>query len=294
MRLNNASTNNLAIYSGVKTNALGKFVKKYNLNVPELEKDVMKYRRIRLELASAVSGYEDNEIVQESKAIDSLDESRRATEFFDSKHGKIIYKLLKKNGKAFDRELVQQYLDKLENNDLKWARIMDHIASDLGLNYASYNTFGEQEGAMLDAIEKLYHQHLSPENEPTSSKSDAKADYIEGENGSNQTLKKRRYQITEGQLQKLFENIIEKDHKHFTIQSKQSHSIQENILDDTYTFEVYDGRLAKFLDFIKDNPNISVDKKKRDGHYYHVTLKNSGRFEAWNEIVTFYKSAIKI
>jgi hypothetical protein len=292
MRLNNASTNNLAIYSGVKTNALGKFVKKYNLNVPELEKDVMKYRRIRLELASAVSGYEDNEIVQESKAIDSLDESRRATEFFDSKHGKIIYKLLKKNGKAFDRDLVQQYLDQLESNDLKWARIMDLIASDLGLNYASYGTFEAQEKDMLDAIEKLYNQYQGSKNESKPFKSDTKAASNEGDNGPNEPLKRRRYQITEGQFQQLVENMLEEQYTQTPAQDFDS--IQENILDDTYTFDVYEGRLSKFLDFIKNQPNISVEKQKRDGHYIHLTLKKSGRFDAWNEIVTFYKSAIKI
>jgi hypothetical protein len=36
---------------------------------------------------------------------------------------------------------------------------MDFIASDLGLNYAIYSTFEEQERDMLDAIEKLYSQY---------------------------------------------------------------------------------------------------------------------------------------
>ena len=65
MRLNNTSTNNLAIYTGVKTNALSRFIRKYNLNVAKLENDVMRYKRIRLDLASAISGYDDNELAQD-------------------------------------------------------------------------------------------------------------------------------------------------------------------------------------------------------------------------------------
>jgi hypothetical protein len=143
------------------------------------------------------------------------------------------------------------------------------------------------------------------------------------DNGTEATIKRNRYQITEDQFQKLIESILEKNIlreqnnlsdedintskkikisivqleallNHILNPLNKSVTISENVLNDTFTFKVYEARLAKFLAFINDHPSITVHKKKRDGHYYHVTLINSGRFEAWNEIVTFYKSVIKI
>lgn len=37
MRLNNTEINNLAVYTGVKTDALSRFIRKYKLNVSEEE-----------------------------------------------------------------------------------------------------------------------------------------------------------------------------------------------------------------------------------------------------------------
>lgn len=74
----------------------------------------------------------------------------------------------------------------------------------------------------------------------------------------------------------------------------KSVSINESVLDDTYTIEVYSGLLKAFLDFLKGLPTIKMTKLKKDGHYVHLTLYNSGSFEEWKPVVEFYKEYIKI
>ncbi len=74
----------------------------------------------------------------------------------------------------------------------------------------------------------------------------------------------------------------------------QSVKINESEFSDTYTFELYSGRMKKFLDFVKTQPTISVSKMKKDGHYVYLTLANSGRFEEWEPMVKYYKEHIKI
>jgi hypothetical protein len=290
MRLNNTETNNLAIYTGVKTDALSRFIRKYNLNVAKLEKDVMKYKRIRLDLASAISGYDDNELAQDIARKYSLDESRRATEFFDSKHGKTIFNLLKRNGKVFNRELVQQYFDQLNTNDLKWNRLMDFIASDLGLNYAIYNTFEEQERDMLDAIEKLYNLYENIDDKLIISKNainEMVEKAVQPDIEIDQERKKmKRIVIDVVQFEALLNHLLNPINKSVTI--------NEGVLDDTYTFEVFSPRMKKFLDFIQQLPTISTSKLKKDGHYVYLTLRKSGSFEAWQDVVKFYKEQIKI
>ncbi len=290
MRLNNTSTNNLAIYTGVKTDALSRFIRKYNLNVTNLERDVMKYKRIRLDLAAAISGYDDNEIAQDIALKYSLHESRRATEFFESKHGKAIFNLLKRNGKLFNRELVQQYFDKLNTNDLKWSRLMDFIASDLGLNYAIYSTFEEQEREMLDAIEKLYNQYQTSDTKLIISKNainEMVEKAVKPDTEIDQERKKmKRIVIDVVQFEALLNHLLNPINK--------SVAINEGVLEDTYTFEVYSPRMKRFLDFIQGIPTITTTKLKKDGHYVYLTLTNSGRFEAWQDIVKFYKEQIKI
>jgi hypothetical protein len=274
----------------VKTNALSRFIRKYNLNVAKLENDVMRYKRIRLDLASAISGYDDNELAQDIARKYSLEESRRSTEFFDSKHGKAIYNLLKRNGKIFNRELVQQYFDKLNTNDLKWGRIMDFIASDLGLNYAIYSTFEEQERDMLDAIEKLYSQYQNVNEKLIISKNainEMVEKAIQPDIEIDQERKKmKRIVIDVVQFEALLNYLLNPINK--------SVAINEGALEDTYTFEVYSGRMKKFLDFIQGLPTITTTKLKKDGHYVYLTLTNSGRFEEWEPVVKFYKEHIKI
>jgi hypothetical protein len=290
MRLNNTEINNLAIYTGVKTDALSRFIRKYNLNVAKLEKDVMKFKRIRLDLAAAISGYDDNELAQYIARKYSLDESRRATEFFSSKHGKAIFNLLKRNGKVFNRELVQQYFDKLNTNDLKWSRLMDFIASYLGVNYAIYNTFEEQERDMLDTIEKLYDQYQAADDKLIISKNainEMVEKAVKPDIETDQERKKmKRIVIDVVQFEALLNHILNPINKSVTI--------NEGALEDTYTFEVYAGRLKKFLDFIQQLPTISTSKLKKDGNYVYLTLANSGRFEEWQPVIKYYKEHIKI
>jgi hypothetical protein len=290
MRLNNTEVNNLAIYTGVKTDALSRFIRKYNLNVTKLEKDVMKYKRIRLDLAAAISGYDNNDLAQDIARKYSLEESRRATEFFESKHGKAIFNLLKRNGKVFNREMVQQYFDKLNTNDLKWSRIMDFIASDLGLNYAIYSTFEEQERDMLDAIEKLYNQYQTSDTKLIISKNainEMVEKAVQPDIEIDQERKKmKRIVIDVVQFEALLNYLLNPINK--------SVAINEGALEDTYTFEVYSPRMKRFLDFIQGIPTITTTKLKKDGHYVYLTLTNSGRFEEWEPVVKYYKEHIKI
>ena len=74
----------------------------------------------------------------------------------------------------------------------------------------------------------------------------------------------------------------------------KSVTLNEGVLEDTYTFEVYSGRMKKFLDFIQVLPTIKMTKLKKDGHYVYLTLTNSGRFEEWEPVVKYYKENIKI
>lgn len=290
MRLNKTEINNLAVYTGIKTDALRRFINKYNLDITKLERDVTKYKRIRLDLAAAVSGYDDNEIAQQIQAKYSLDESRRAIDFFNSTYGKAILNILKQNEKEFNREMVRQYLDKLNTNDLKWARIMDFIASDLGLNHAEYNTFGEQEVAMLDAIETLFSQYKESNEKLVISKQSID-EMVEKAVKPDIDLEKERTKmkrivIDVAQFEALLNHLLNPINKSVTI--------NEDVLEDTYTFEVYSGRMKKFLDFIQGLTTIKMSKLKKDGHYVYLTLINSGRFEEWEPVVKYYKENIKI
>jgi hypothetical protein len=290
MRLHNQEMNNLAVYTGVNTDMLRKFIRKYNLDIAMLERDVTKYKKSRLDLASAISGYEDNELSQEIKAKYSLDESRRANEFFETKHGKAIFNLLKRNRKVFNRDLVKQYLDKLNTNDLKWARIMDHIASDLGLNYSEYKTFTEQEEAMLDVLGTLYYQHQPKDDKLIVTKKTLNEMIDKVTKPDMEEIAERkalkRIVIDVAQFEALLNHVLNP--------INHSVTINEGVLEDTYTFEVYSGRMKKFLDFIQGLPTISSTKLRKDGHYVYLTLTNSSRFEEWEPVVKFYKEQIKI
>lgn len=287
--MSNQKLNNMAVFTGIRTAALRKFINKYNLDVVKLEKDVMKFRRIRKELASAVSGYDDNQLAQEIKAKYSLDESRRAIEFFNSTHGKTIFNLLNRNGKEFNRDLVKAYLDKLNTNDLKWAKMMDFIALDLGLINSTFNTFRDQEEAMLLVIESLYYEYIESNKNVVVSKqsidemvNNAVQPDIELEQ---ERSKMKRIVIDVAQFEALLNHVLNPINKSVTLNEQ---------IEDTYTFEVYSGRMKKFLDFIQGLTTIKMSKLKKDGHYVYLTLTNSGRFEEWEPVVKFYKEHIKI
>lgn len=290
MRLNNTEINNLAVYTGVKTDALKKFINKYNLDVAKLNRDVMKYKRVRLDLVTAVSGYDNNETAQELVSIYRLDEGKRANEFFATIHGKAIFNLLKRNGKKFNRELVAKYLDGLNTNDLKWARIMELIASNLGLNNKAYTTFKEQESAMLDAIERLYQEYKHT-NEKVIITKMALNELVEKALVSDMDTEREREHV-----KRMVINIVQFEAllNHVLNPLNNSVTINEGILDDTYSFEVYSGRMKKFLDFLESRSTIKVHKVKKDGHYLFLTLINSGRFEEWAPVVKYYKENIKI
>ena len=290
MRLHNQEMNNLAVYTGVNTDMLRKFIRKYNLDIARLERDVTKYKKSRLDLASAISGYEDNDLAQKIKAKYSLDESRRANEFFESKHGKAIHNLLKRNGGIFDRDLVKQYLDKLNTNDLKWSRIMDFIASDLGVNYSEYNTFAVQEEKMLDALATLYQQYKPADSSLIVSKKNMNEMIDQVTKLDIEEIAKRKA------LRRIVIDVVQFEAllNHVLNPINQSVTINEGVLEDTYTFEVYSGRMKKFLDFIQGLPTITSTRLKKDGHYVYLTLTNSGRFEEWEPVVKFYKEQIKI
>jgi hypothetical protein len=290
MRLHNQEKNNLAIYTGIRKASLSKFVRKYNLDIDKLTKNVMKYKNVRKDLVAAVSGYDENPLAQEFIDKYSLDEGRRADEFFTTKHGKAIFNLLKRNGKEFSKDLISQYFDKLNIDDYRWAKIMDRVCFELGLNYANYNTYAEQEVDMINAIEKLYREY-SPSNKNTivSKKTidemlDRALKIDTEEEVERRALK--RIVIDVGQFEALLNMLINMNSKPV--------NIQEGTLDDTYTFEVYSSRSKTFLDYVKTLPTISMKNMKRDNHYWYITLTNSGRFEEWEPVVKFYKENIKI
>ncbi len=287
--MNKQAINNIAVYTGVRTAALRQFIRKYNLDVPKLERNVMKYKNVRKDLAAAISGYENNELVGKIVSDYGLEENRRADDFFTSKHGSTILKLLKRNGNKFSNDLVRQYLYGLNTDDYKWARIMDFIGTDLGLNIAMYSTYEEQEKDMLDAIEKLYNQYTPTNDKIVVSKKTvnemvekATQDDIEIEQ-ERQAMK--RIVINVAQFEALLNHLLNPINKSVTINEG---------LEDTYTFEVFSPRMKKFLGFIQGLPTITTTKLKKDGHYVYLTLTNSGRFEEWEPVVKFYKEQIKI
>lgn len=287
--MNKQAINNLAVYTGVRTAALRQFIRKYNLDVPKLERNVMKYKNVRKDLAAAISGYENNELVVKIVSDYGLEENRRADDFFTSKYGSMILKLLKRNGNKFSNDIVKQYLDGLNTDDYKWARIMDFIGTDLGLNIAMYSTYEEQEKDMLDAIEKLYKQY-TPTNEKIVISKKTVNEMVEKATQDDIEIKQerqamKRIVINVAQFEALLNHILNPINKSVTINEG---------LEDTYTFEVFSPRMKKFLGFIQGLPTITTTKLKKDGHYVYLTLTNSGRFEEWEPVVKFYKEQIKI
>lgn len=287
--MNKVAINNLAVYTGVRAAALRQFILKYNLVVSKLERNVIKYKNVRKDLSAAISGYENNELVNKIVSDYGLEENKRANDFFTSTHGNTILKLLKRNGNAFSNNVVKQYLEGLNKDDYKWARQMDIIASDLGLNVGMYSTYEEQEKDMINKVEMLYNQY-HPTNEKivvskkTINEMVCKATQNEMEIEEERKAMKRLI-INVVQFEALLNHILNPINKSVTINEG---------LKDTYTFEVYSGRMKKFLDFIQGLPTINLSKLKKDGHYVYFTLTNSGRFEEWAPVVKFYKEQIKI
>ena len=80
----------MAVYTGVRTAALSRFIRKYNLDVDKLSQAVMKYKIIRKDLSAAVAGYADNEIAQELVSKFKLHEGIMADEFFVSPVGRAV------------------------------------------------------------------------------------------------------------------------------------------------------------------------------------------------------------
>jgi hypothetical protein len=105
---------------------------------------------------------EFNKIISRLKGtMESVNEaSRRATDFYgDSKYGKSIDLLLK--GK-WDSKKVENFLEKLGGgNDVKYARIIDFISGDAGLNIRKYKNIGEQLPELMKQLEVLYKDFLS-------------------------------------------------------------------------------------------------------------------------------------
>jgi hypothetical protein len=281
--------NNLAVYTSIRAAALSRFIRKYNLDVDKLSQAVMKYKNIRKDLSAAVSGYNDNEITQELVSKFKLNESIMADEFFVSPVGRAVLLSAKRNDGKFDRSKATEVLDNLNTSDLKWARQMDVIAINVGLNINDYATYGEQLPAMLDAMEGLYNEYKS---KPKESIVVTKQTIIEMVNKAGEKDKlnndeaSKRLVINVPQFEYILNQVLNPLNKTVTL--------SEDVLADNYTFEVYSGRMKKFLDFIKDLPTISTTKLKKDGHYVYLTLSNTGNFEEWAPVVKFYKEHIKI
>ena len=282
--------NNLAVYTGVRTAALSRFIRKYNLDVDRLTQAVMKYKNVRKEVSAAVAGYADNEIAQELVQKFKLNEGVMAEEFFMSKVGRSVLVIAKRNGDQFDRKQVEYLLDNLNTHDLKWARQMDMIAISVGLDISRYNTYNEQLPDMLDAIERLYHQYKRNVKE---SFVVTKQTIIEMVNKAGEQDKKsddsdspKRLVINVAQFEYIINQLLNPLNKSVTL--------DEGALDDTYTFEVYSTRMKRFVDFLKTTPTLKISNLKKDGEYRYITIINSGRYIEWVPLVTFYKEHIKI
>jgi len=279
----------IATYSGTRASAISGFIRKYGLNAENLAADIVKNKALRIDLASALSGYDDNELATTIAQKYRMDESRRADDFFSSSHGKAILNLLNQNGKVFNREVVKQYLDELNSSDILWARMVDFISSDLGLNPSNYNTYNEQEADMIDAIEKLYREY-SPSNNNTIVSKKAIDEMLDRtvQINSNQEVVNRaikRVVINIDQFEALINVLINKNIKPIE---------KQEALEDKYIFEVYVGKMKMFIDFVNTLPNLNVINIKKDGSSLYITVSNSGRFIEWVPLVTFYKERIKL
>jgi len=289
--MNKQALNNLAVYTSIRTAGLSRFIRKYNLDVDKLSQAVMKYQKIRKDLSAAVSGYNDNEITQELVSKFKLHEGIRAQEFFDTKFGRTVLNAIRKNGGEFNKEQVSDLLDNLNtNNDLKWARQIDMIAINVGLNINNYETYGHQLPDMLGAIEKLYLEYLPTLRKPiVTSKKEImemveKAGEEEKLNSEDESPK--RLVINVPQFEYIINQVLNP--------LNQSVTLDEGVLDDTYTFEVYSSRMKKFVDFLKTTPNLRISNLKKDGEYLFITVINSKSHIEWIPLVTFYKEQIKI
>jgi len=287
--MNKKAIDTIATYSGTRASAISGFIRKHQLNAEKLAADIVKNKTLRKDLSSALSGYSDNElattIVQKYKIV----ENRRADDFFSYKHGKAIFNLLNQNGKVFNREVVKQYLDELNSSDILWARMVDFISSDLGLNPSNYNTYNEQEADMIDAIEKLYREY-SPSNNNTIVTKKAINEMLDRtvQINSNQEVVNRaikRVVINIDQFEALINVLINKNIKPIE---------KQEALEDKYIFEVYVGKMKMFIDFVNTLPNLNVSNIKKDGSSLYITVSNSGRFIEWVPLVTFYKERIKL
>jgi hypothetical protein len=289
--MNKQAINNIAIYSNTRTAALSRFIRKYDLDVNKLEQDVLKLRNVRKDLTSAVSGYADNDFVQNLVNRYRLNEGIRAQEFFDTKFGRTVLNAIRKNGGEFNKEQVSDLLDNLNtNNDLKWARQIDMIAINVGLNINNYETYGHQLPDMLGAIEKLYLEYLPTLRKPIVTSKKEIMEMVE------KAAKKEEEINNQSPLKRLVINLSQFEYLLNQVLNplNQSVTLDEGVLDDTYTFEVYSGRMKKFLDFVNEIPTLKVTKLKKDGEYRYITVINTGRFEEWQPVVKFYKEQIKI
>jgi hypothetical protein len=136
------------------------FVKFLKANTKELEKRVLSKDEdaTKKAIKSIISGLTN---AQRSLKMESVNEvSRRATDFYgDSKYGKSIDLLLK--GK-WDSKKVENFLEKLGGgNDVKYARIIDFISGDAGLNIRKYKNIGEQLPELMKQLEVLYKDFLT-------------------------------------------------------------------------------------------------------------------------------------
>ena len=95
-----------------------------------------------------------------AESIEVNEVSKRAIDFYgDSKYGSDIHSLL--NGK-WDSSKVENYLEKLGGgNDTKYARIIDFISGDAGLNIRKYKNIGEQLPDLMKQLEILYKDFLT-------------------------------------------------------------------------------------------------------------------------------------
>jgi len=155
--LNAESVNEEEIKWNAVENAIINFLK---MNTKILDKRVKDRdtEGVKGGLKSIISGLTN---AQRSLKLESVNEvSRRATDFYgDSKYGKSIDLLLK--GK-WDSKKVENFLEKLGGgNDVKYARIIDFISGDAGLNIRKYKNIGEQLPELMKQLEVLYKDFLT-------------------------------------------------------------------------------------------------------------------------------------
>jgi hypothetical protein len=165
-KLNEASVEAIAIskYTGTRPEAVDKFIAAHKMDAKKLLAiAVHGGLSDRMDIVTAMVGNPGNSIQKKLIAQLKEDVSRRATDFFDSKHGTALHKMFDGafDGKKFDKYLNN--LDKTISSDVKYGRIINKLASDAGIDTKQYDNkpLADLEKALKAKTSELYTDYKS-------------------------------------------------------------------------------------------------------------------------------------